>query len=40
MNTNDEGGLMTKQNTFSIRLDDETKAMLNELDKMYREETD
>lgn len=31
---------MTKQNTFSIRLDDETKAMLNELDKMYREEAD
>lgn len=40
VNTNDAGGLMTKQNTFSIRLDDETKAMLNELDKMYREEAD
>lgn len=31
---------MAKQNTFSIRLDDETSAMLNELDNIYKKEAE
>ena len=31
---------MAQQNTFSVRLDDETTAMLNELDRLYRNDAD
>lgn len=31
---------MAKQSTFSIRLDDETSAMLNELDNIYKKEAE
>ena len=31
---------MAQQNPFSVRLDDETTAMLNELDRLYRNDAD
>lgn len=40
MNTFIKGEFMAKQSTFSIRLDDETSAMLNELDNIYKKEAD
>ena len=40
MNTFIKGEFMAKQSTFSIRLDDETAAMLNELDNIYKKEAE